>query len=232
MARRHSSGSNFSCRITVARSGVLICRQPSPQAWKTGAEMSMVSFIFIGIRESIAAMTANPRGVGRNAPLGVPDVPEVCTTWWPGRVGGNTPGLSATTKSSSPRRPLMALRRPVLTSSTSQGTYRTSSSRSSSTNTLVRLFRATAIWIWVAANALLRSITSTPSMPKAMRHSTMAMLFRASRPILDVSLMPSRIRPVAIASARRSSCSKVSCPASSAIASCLGARAAAAAYPP
>lgn len=45
-----------------------------------GAEMSMVSFIFIGIRESIAAITANPRGVGRNAPLGVPEVPDVCTT--------------------------------------------------------------------------------------------------------------------------------------------------------
>ncbi|SIN57889.1 Uncharacterised protein [Mycobacteroides abscessus subsp. abscessus] len=80
MARRHSSGSNFSCSITVARRGVLIWRQPSPQAWKMGAEMSMVSFIFIGIRESIAAITANPRGVGRNAPLGVPEVPDVCTT--------------------------------------------------------------------------------------------------------------------------------------------------------
>ncbi|SHY28155.1 Uncharacterised protein [Mycobacteroides abscessus subsp. abscessus] len=60
-------------------------------------------------------------------------------------MGGNTPGLSATTKSSSPRRPLMALRRPVLTSSTSHGTYLTSLSRSSSTNTLVRPLRATAI---------------------------------------------------------------------------------------
>ncbi len=80
IARRHSSASKRSCSTTVERSGVLICNAARPQLWNSGAEISIVSFICNGIRDSIAATVPNPFGVGLRALFGAPLVPEVSTS--------------------------------------------------------------------------------------------------------------------------------------------------------
>lgn len=82
--RRQSSASKRSASTTVARSAVLSCRPASPQVWNSGAGISMVSSICIGMRESNAAMDPKPFGCGLRAPFGVPLVPEVSTMSRPG----------------------------------------------------------------------------------------------------------------------------------------------------
>ncbi len=79
------------CRSTiVARRARPICSPAKPQAWNSGAEISIRTPAVSGIRSMIEQSGLNPPGVGRRAPLGTPVVPEVSTIVRPGRAGGST----------------------------------------------------------------------------------------------------------------------------------------------
>ena len=133
IACRQRSGSNRSCRTTVARSGVLICNAPSPQVWKIGAEISMVSSARSGSTDSMAATLIQPGGVARLAPFGVPVVPEVSTMSSPSRSGvRSVPRGALSTRSSSVALPATPLGAMALMRVTVGGRYCTSGSNSSS----------------------------------------------------------------------------------------------------
>jgi hypothetical protein len=61
-----------------------------PQAWNSGAAIIVFSRAFSGMRESSAATGSSDFGWLREAPLGVPVVPEVRMIALPGSSGGTT----------------------------------------------------------------------------------------------------------------------------------------------
>ena len=65
-----------------------------PQEWNSGAAIIVFSRAFSGIRDSSAAAGSSDLGWLREAPFGVPVVPEVRITALPGSDGGITPAGS------------------------------------------------------------------------------------------------------------------------------------------
>ena len=65
-----------------------------PQEWNSGAAIIVFSRAFSGIRESSAAAGSSDLGCEREAPFGVPVVPEVRMTALPGAAGGTTSARS------------------------------------------------------------------------------------------------------------------------------------------
>ena len=65
-----------------------------PQAWNSGAAIIVFSRAFSGILSSSAATGSSDLGWLREAPLGVPVVPEVRITALPASFGGITPAGS------------------------------------------------------------------------------------------------------------------------------------------
>ena len=66
-----------------------------PQAWNSGAAIIVFSRAFSGIRDSSAATGSSDFGWLREAPFGVPVVPEVRITALPGSAGGDDAGRVA-----------------------------------------------------------------------------------------------------------------------------------------
>jgi hypothetical protein len=73
-----------------------------PQAWNSGAAISVVSPARSGILDRMATSGSGPVGPAREAPFGVPVVPEVRMVWRPGSggAGGTSSGASAIRDSS------------------------------------------------------------------------------------------------------------------------------------
>ena len=103
MSARHCSGSNRRRSTNVAPSAIPNTKFEKPQAWNSGAPILITSPSCCGIRSSSEAGASSVSGVlVRDAPFGVPVVPEVRIVTRPVRLGGGS-GESSPSSISSPR---------------------------------------------------------------------------------------------------------------------------------
>ena len=87
-----ASGSNLRLSTIVEDRPMPSVKCAKPQAWNSGAAIIVFSRAFSGIRDSSAATGSSDFGWLREAPFGVPVVPEVRMIALPGSSGGTTFG--------------------------------------------------------------------------------------------------------------------------------------------
>ena len=85
-----ASGSNLRLRTSVDERLMPSVKCTKPQEWNIGAAIIVFSRAFSGIIASRAAAGSSDRGCEREAPLGVPVVPEVRMIALPRSLGGRT----------------------------------------------------------------------------------------------------------------------------------------------
>ena len=96
------SGSNLRASTSVEDRLMPSVKCAKPQEWNSGAAIIVCSRAFSGIRDSSAAAGSSDRGCEREAPFGVPVVPEVRITALPRSLGGFEVGaVAAAIRSSS-----------------------------------------------------------------------------------------------------------------------------------
>ena len=89
-----ASGSNLRLRTSVDERLMPSVKCTKPQEWNIGAAIIVFSRAFSGIIASSAAAGSSDRGCEREAPFGVPVVPEVRMIALPRSLGGRTPVVS------------------------------------------------------------------------------------------------------------------------------------------
>jgi hypothetical protein len=89
-----ASGSNLRLSTTVEASAMPSVKCTKPQEWNIGAAIIVRSRALSGIMASSAAAGSSERGCEREAPLGVPVVPEVRMIALPRSGGGERSAVS------------------------------------------------------------------------------------------------------------------------------------------